>query len=331
MELALVKALTTLSGILGDAEKKMASKSVLVVGATGHLGRHFPSALKEKGKDVLLLLRKETVQSTDQAKRALVDGFVKQGARIIEGNMEETASLERACAEADAVISAVSSTLAAQPGLLNAAKKTGRVQRFIPSEFGFDHTLVPKGTCALLDWKQGLQGIFDQTKIPITYVYSNAFMSYWGSGLGQLGLTEPPRDQINVYGDGNVKTAMVTCEDIARYTVSILDDSRTVNRHVAISPEDNLYSQNELIAHWEKRVGLKLKRNVVSDAMLEGAIEDLATKPEEMLDLIYTQLTRAAWILGIASNKRSDALEATELYPDIKYERVETFLDRFAK
>jgi len=65
--------------------------------------------------------------------------------------------------------------------------------------------------------------------------------------------------------------------------------------------------------------------------MLEGAIEDLATKPEKMLDLIYTQLTRAAWILGIASNKRSDALEATELYPDVKYERVATFLDRFAK
>jgi uncharacterized protein YbjT (DUF2867 family) len=150
------KALTTLSGVLGDAEKKMASKSVLVVGATGHLGRHFPSALREKGKDVLLLLRKETVQSTNQAKRALVDGFVKQGARIIEGNMEGTASLERACAEADAVISAVSSTLAAQPALANAAKKTGRVQRFIPSEFGFDHTLAPKGTCALLDWKQGL-------------------------------------------------------------------------------------------------------------------------------------------------------------------------------
>jgi hypothetical protein len=38
--------------------------------------------------------------------------------------------------------------------------------------------------------------------------------------------------------------------------------------------------------------------------MLEGAIEDLATKPEKMLDLIYTQLTRAAWILGIAGNKR---------------------------
>jgi hypothetical protein len=33
------------------------------------------------------------------------------------------------------------------------------VQRFIPSEFGFDYTLAPKGTCALLDWKQGLQGI----------------------------------------------------------------------------------------------------------------------------------------------------------------------------
>ena len=53
--------------------------------------------------------------------------------------------------------------------------------------------------------------------------------------------------------------------------------------------------------------------------------------PSQVGDLIYTQLARAAWILGIASNKRSDALEATELYPDIKYERVETFLDRFAK
>jgi nucleoside-diphosphate-sugar epimerase len=38
----------------------MTLNRVLLIGATGHLGRHFVSALREKGKEVLMLLRPRT-------------------------------------------------------------------------------------------------------------------------------------------------------------------------------------------------------------------------------------------------------------------------------
>ena len=308
----------------------MAINKVLVVGATGHLGRHFVPALRKAGKQPILLVRPETIQTKDSAKRALLEGFVTQGARILPGSIDDPTSMERACAEADAVISTVTATLAQQPALAAAAKKSGRIQRFIPSEFGVDPRLEP-GACTLLDWKAALQPVFAATGIPLTYVYSNGFASYWAAGLGQLGLTSPPREQINVYGEGNTKVAIVVCEDIARSTVLMLDDARTENRHVAYLPKDNLVSQNEMIAHWEKTAALQLKRNSVPASALDVAIKELTGKPERMMELIYTQLTRAAWILGIGSRKQPDALEITELYPDFKFERPTTYLDRFLK
>jgi hypothetical protein len=110
-----------------------------------------------------------------------------------------------------------------------------------------------------------------------------------------------------------------------------LDDERTANRHVSIAPRENLVSQSDMIGQWEKTTGLKLKRNSVPASALEAAIKDLSSKPDKMLEMIFTQLTRACWILGMGNRKRPEALEATELYPEVKYERVAEFIERFHK
>lgn len=148
----------------------MAIESVLLVGATGHLGRHFVSALQKRKKKVHALVRPETARSTDPAKKGLVDDFKQQGVNIIEGTVEDSASLERACAQADAVISLISGpSLAQQVNLAPAAKKSGRVRRIFPSEFGIDPKLAGQGSVALLDWKAAQHDAFNKTGVAITY------------------------------------------------------------------------------------------------------------------------------------------------------------------
>ena len=308
----------------------MEAKRVLVVGATGHLGQTFPGALRERGHDVSILLRPETAQTADPGKRALIDAHISAGARIVVGSLDDDASLDAACADADAVISALTGEqLFLQPALAAAAARSGRVRRFFASEWGVDPFMAAKGTVALLDWKRDLHGALDASGVPMTYVYSNAFATYWGASLGQLGLSRPPEHEITVFGDGTTKIALVTPGDIAKLTVRMLDDDRTAGHEVAIVFAENMLSQNDLIALWESISGRTLTRNVVSAAALDASLASLAAQPDQMMNLIFTQLMKSAWIDGTLGGVRDGVLDAATLYPDFRYERIGPFLERF--
>ena len=79
---------------------------------------------------------------------------------------------------------------------------------------------------------------------------------------------------------------------------------------------------------WGSESGAKLKRKVVTAEQLDATIADLAIKPDQPLNMIYTHQTRFAWIDGLGGKQRPGVLETTELYPDYKYERMSAFLDQ---
>ena len=307
----------------------MAMQTVLILGATGHIGPYLVAAAREAKKDVRVLLRPETATSTQADKRATLDAFQKQGATFVEGAIEDTASLERACRGVDAVISCVNGPqLQHQVALAEVARKAG-ARRFIPSEFGLDVVLTPKGSCLLFDWKRDLHEPLQKTGIAVTYVYSNGFFPFWAACLGQLGLVAPPEREIEVFGEGNVKMALLSMEDIAAYTVCMLDEPKTENREVSMLPSVNLVTQEELIRLWERLSQKKLHRRYLSAATLDRNIAELAAKPEKMGELIYAQIARSAWIQGIAGKRRADVLEATELFPQRPPVTVEAYLRGF--
>jgi hypothetical protein len=49
-------------------------------------------------------------------------------------------------------------------------------------------------------------------------------------------------------------------EDIATYTIRAVDDPRTLNKTVYLRPPKNIYSYNELVALWEKKIGKTLEK-----------------------------------------------------------------------
>ena len=308
----------------------MDTKRVLVVGATGHLGRHFAPALRARHHQVSILLRPETARTADAEKRAVIDAQVAAGATIVEGSVDDDASLAAACADADVVISALNGEqLFRQPALVAAAAAGGRVRRFFASEWGIDPGIAAKGDVALIDWKRDLHASLDGAGVPVTYVYTNAFASYWGASLGQLGLSRPPEHEISVYGDGNTKIALVTLTDIAALTARMVEDDRTAGREVAIAFPDNRLSQNDLITLWEGISGRTLTRNFVTAGMLDDTLAALAAQPDQLMNLIFTQLTKSAWIDGDLATTRDGVLEASVLYPDFAYERISSFLTQF--
>jgi len=199
----------------------------------------------------------------------------------------------------------------------------------VPSQFGIDSRNYAGGRVEHGDVKRELQSSFGASGIPMTYIHANGFATFWAASLGELGLFKPPEREIKVFGTGDVKAAMVMPEDIARYTVRALDDPRAANRHVAITPSENVYTQNELIALWESMTKRTLHRNAVSARDLDAQIAALSDQPDAVDKLAFVQLVRAVWIDGLAFRRSPDVLEATELWPDIRYRRVAEYLSEF--
>jgi uncharacterized protein YbjT (DUF2867 family) len=306
---------------------------VLVIGATGHVGRHLVHAFRRNGHDVLLLLRPDAPKGWEGERSILIESLVRQGATTFEGNLEDPLSLERACAEVDAVVSCIDHRpdhLKLQVALGRAATKSGRVKRIIPSQFGMDSRSYKQSRVDHGDTKRELQQEFDGCGVPITYIHVNGLATYWAASLGQLGLKAPPSEEVDFYGEGDVKFSMITPEDVARYTARAVFDPGTANRHTLISPPENRLSQKELIAIWEARTKSRLRRRIVPARELDERIATLAHQPDKLAELSFLQLIRAAWIDGLGDGRRRpDVLELTERYPDIGYDTIPQYLERF--
>lgn len=294
-------------------------QKILLAGPTGNLGPHLAKELVAQKKEVYALIRPESMTNPEK-----VNPLKELGVILVPGDVNDPASLEKACEGKDAVISALGGgQIMQQEALLNAAKKAG-VKRFIPSEFGVDPHAAGPGACDLFDAKATVQKMVVDSGINYTMIYANGFMEFWGSGLGQLG-NDPMSGEVDYYGDGDMEASMVSLPDLASYTAAILDDPRMVNKEVRISP--NIMTQEELITMWEQVSKSKIKRNAVTRMDLDQIINS-STTPDTMMTRIFTQLERSVWINGDAMKIRPETIEATKVYPNLPVTSVKKYFER---
>ncbi|KAL6905924.1 hypothetical protein ACP4OV_003525 [Aristida adscensionis] len=241
-----------------------AKSRVLVVGGTGFVGRRLVRASLAQGHPTFVLMRPEIGLDVDKLQMLLA--FKAQGARLLEASLGDHAALVAAVKQADVVVSAAamagvqfrSHNVTLQQQLVRAIKEAGNVKRFIPSEFGVDpsrmgHALEPGRVT--FDDKMELRRAIEEANIPHTYISANCFAAYFGPNLAQMRTLLPPKEKIHVYGDGNVKVIFVNEDDAATYTIKSIDDPRTLNKTIYLRPQENILTQNELIAKWEQLSG----------------------------------------------------------------------------
>ena len=292
----------------------------LVVGATGHLGRHLVQAAGRRGDEVHVLLRPATRRDPEKTKALGADVVIH------EGDLSDRESLVRACRAVDGVISAVGSMqVGEQHALVDAAREAG-VKRFIPSDFGLDPAAAGRGSCVMFDLKAAIHQATREAGVPYTFVHSNGFFTHWVLSLGdltRLGGPLPPA-QVNVYGDGNVKGAFASEGDIAAVTARALHDPALAGRELRLAP--NLATQQELIGMWERKSGRVVERVRVSADEMDRTIAG-ATAPEQGMVLVLTQLHRSMWVRGEAARRGPAALDVSEVYPDVRFRTIE---DAFA-
>nr|CAB3472562.1 unnamed protein product [Digitaria exilis] len=302
---------------------------ILVVGATGYLGRHVVAASARLGHPTFALVR--DTSPSDTAKAELLKSFQDAGVTLVKGDLGDHGSLVSAAKAADVVISTVGvRQVADQTRLIDAIKEAGNIKRFFPSEFGLDtdrSDAVEPTKSLIINTKASIRRAIEAAGVPYTYVWTGYFFGYGLPGIGQVLSFSPPIDKAVVLGDGNANVAYVDEGDIATYTVLAAGDPRAENKTLYVRPPANTVSHNELLELWEKKTGNTFQRvHLSEDAVLKQTQE--ASVP---LDSILLSIGHAVHINGEHAKLEMDpasGVDATELYPDVKYTTVDDYLNR---
>ncbi|KAF8040206.1 hypothetical protein BT93_B2440 [Corymbia citriodora subsp. variegata] len=307
-----------------------ASGRVLVVGATGFIGRFITEASIEAGRQTYVLVRPG---SSSPSKANTVETLQKKGAIVLRGLINDRSLVESILREheIEIVISAVGGgDILDQLTLVEAIKAVGTVKRFLPSEFGHDLDRADPVEPGLTMYKEKreVRQLIEEHRLPYTYICCNSIASWPYYDNRHPSEVLPPLDQFQIYGDGTVKAYFVAGTDIGKFTMKTVDDDRTLNKSVHFRPPSNMYNMNELAALWEKKLGRTLPRvTVTEDDLLAVAAENCIPQS------IVASFTHDIFIKGCQVNFSVDGpneVEVGSLYPEETFRTLDECFNEFA-
>jgi len=303
---------------------------VLIIGGTGYFGRRLVKASLALGHETYVLYRAQAASDINKVETLI--SFKSEGAHLVEASIDNHRSLVNAVKRVEVVISAMGSEglREGQLKVIEAIKEAGTIKRFLPSEFGMDpdrmeHAIYP-GNEVFSD-KRAVRRAIEAAGIPYTYVSANCYAGYFLASLAQMEHFMPPRDgSLTVYGDGNKKVIWVDEDDIATYTLSTINDPRTLNTTLYLRPPANVLSLNEVVAVWERLIGKSLQKKNINEEQWLQAMNGAPYQLRVVMAHIYQIFFRGDLDFEMTA---SEGLDSSELYPQVKYVTVEEYLQRF--
>lgn len=227
---------------------------ILVVGATGMVGGEICRGLAAKGLPFRALVR----ATTDPAK---VDALHSLGAATVEGDVCDPASLQAACAGADAVIDTVSSMpfsyvpgqndiqtvdLEGAKALVKAAKAAG-VKRFIYTSFSGNIDL----DFPLRNAKRAAEQYLKASGLDYTILRPGYFMEAWLSPM--VGF-DAANAKAQIYGTGDQPISWISFKNVADYAVESLSNPAASRATLELGGPEAV-SPHQVIKIFEKATG----------------------------------------------------------------------------
>jgi uncharacterized protein YbjT (DUF2867 family) len=275
----------------------------LVIGATGLLGQEICRRLIEAGRQVRALVRR----TSDLAKRAELE---RLGIEMVEGDLKDPASLARACAGMQAVISTASSTFSRQTddsiesvdqqgqlALVDAARKAG-VDQFVFVSFRHNPNIQYPLTVA----KRAVERALKSSGMAYTILQASYFMEIWLTPA--LGF-DAPNGNVRLYGDGNHPISWVSYRDVARAAAAAVSEPAARNIVVELGGPQAL-SPREVVRMFEAAGAGEIATESVSESALESQM-NASTDP--------LQKSFAGLMLQCAGGDAIDVTTASRLFP----------------
>ncbi|OGM46175.1 hypothetical protein ABOM_004842 [Aspergillus bombycis] len=234
--------------------------SVLVIGASGNVGKSTVKALLAEGFQVTGLTR--------ESSKATLPADVKH----VKTDYSE-ASLQEIFRGHDAIVSTVSSivpgnALAIQKSFVDAAIAAG-VKVFLPSEYGVDtsNRSAPELIPFLADKLQTLDYLKSkEDQISWTAICSGSMFD-WGLNIPGFGGWNVPTCTVTIYDGGDIRYEATTLDQVGRAIAKCLQKPElTKNQYVYVN--SFTITQNETLHALEKVKGEKF-------SMFKGDVEKL--------------------------------------------------------
>ncbi|XP_030550840.1 leucoanthocyanidin reductase-like [Rhodamnia argentea] len=306
------------------------SGRVLIIGATGFIGRFITEASIEAGRPTYILVRPG---SSSPSKANAIEILQKKGAIVVHGLIDDKSLMEAILEEheIEIVISAVGGEqILDQLSLVEAIKAVRTVKRFLPSEFGHDVDRADpvEPGLAMYREKRKIRRLIEDHQLPYTYICCNSIASWPYYDNRHPSEVLPPLDHFQIYGDGTVKAYFVAGTDIGKFTMKTVDDDRALNKLVHFRPPCNNCNMNELATLWEMKIGRTLPRVTVTE-------EDLLSVAAEnrIPQSIVASFTHDIFIKGCQVNFSIDGhnnVDVSSLYPEEPFRTLDECFSEFA-
>jgi uncharacterized protein YbjT (DUF2867 family) len=242
----------------------------LVVGATGYLGGRVCRELAEQGKPVAGMVR----PGDDDAR---LSSLREAGVELVEGDLKDPASLEKACQGRTAVISTASASLSRQAGdsvqavdldgqksLIDAAKAAG-VPRFVYISFSSNMTTDGPVTAA----KRAVEQHLMASGLDYTILRCGFLMEIMVAPI--VGFDWANAKAV-VYGTGDEPLSLVSMDDVARMVALCLDHPDASNAVVEFGGPAPV-TLHETVAAFEEVAGRPFEMQHVPHEALVAAWE----------------------------------------------------------
>jgi uncharacterized protein YbjT (DUF2867 family) len=207
---------------------------ILVAGGTGRLGRLVVARLADRGLEVRVLTR-------DPARAA---GLAGPRVDVAVGDVRDRASLERATARVDVVVSAVHGLVGPRSNSPATVDRDGNANLVDAGKAaGADFVLVstvgaaPDSAMELFRMKYAAEQYAAASGVPTTVVRATAFMELWVELLRQ---TAGRSGRPLVFGRGDNPINFVSVADVAEVVERAVTDPTTRGRTLEVGGPENL-------------------------------------------------------------------------------------------
>jgi uncharacterized protein YbjT (DUF2867 family) len=275
----------------------------LLVGATGLLGPEICRRLTAAGHHVRALVR----PTAEAGRRAELEEL---GVELVKGDLKDAASLERACAGVQAVISTASATLSRQDGdsiesvdhqgqlaLVEAARQAG-VDQFVFVSFRENPGIQFPLTIA----KRAVERALKASGLSYTILQASYFMEVWLTPA--LGFDAANR-KVRLYGDGNRPISWISYRDVARAAAAAVTEGTARNMVVELGGPQAL-SPREVVRMFEEAGA----GEIATESVPESALEAQMSAATDSL-----QKTFAGLMLQYAAGDVIDTTTSSRLFP----------------
>jgi uncharacterized protein YbjT (DUF2867 family) len=227
---------------------------ILVVGATGMVGGMIVDGLLAQGRPVRALVR-STESGAD---------FGARGAETVVGDLKDRASLDRACAAVDVVITTANSASRAgednpqtveeqgNRNLVDAARAAG------VSHFVFTSALgsAVDSPVPFLRGKAMAEQYLTASGLTYTILMPNLFMEVWCPNIvGRAVLAGRP---VTLLGQGKRQHSMISAADVAAFAVAAAGKDSAHNRVLVLGGPQPV-TWHDVVAAYERVLGRQLE------------------------------------------------------------------------